>query len=84
VMFGAVSPAVMVGGGLWLGVLDWVMGWRSLHWHWSVRLWSRFDISGAVDRAWAKAELGVWMCGSWKLMRLPVAMRAMVCSLIGR
>jgi hypothetical protein len=30
VMFGAVSPAVMVGGGLWLGVLDWVMGWRSL------------------------------------------------------
>jgi hypothetical protein len=39
-------PAVMVGGGLWLGVLDWVMGWRSLHWHWSVRLWSRFDISG--------------------------------------
>jgi hypothetical protein len=27
VMFGAVSPVVMVGGGLWLGVLDWVMGW---------------------------------------------------------
>jgi hypothetical protein len=35
VMLGAVSPVVMVGGGLWLGVLDWVMGWRSIERRWS-------------------------------------------------